>query len=122
MNRIKELRLGKHLTQEKLGEFLHVQKAAISKYENGRATPSTDILKKLSHVFDVSTDYILGVTDTPAAEPHYYNDPEVAEIANELKNNPGARVLFDAGRELSKESIEEVKKFIEFQKAKEGLD
>ncbi len=71
MNRIKELRTVKHLTQEELGHILNVQKAAISKYENGRAEPSVDVLKKLSALFGVSSDYILGIsaTDNPDASP-----------------------------------------------------
>lgn len=71
MNRIKELRTSKHLTQEELGRILNVQKAAISKYENARAEPSVDVLKKLSSLFGVSSDYILGIssTDTPDASP-----------------------------------------------------
>jgi transcriptional regulator with XRE-family HTH domain len=52
-------------------------------------------------------------------EPRYYHDPEVAEMANQLKDNPDMRVLFDASRDLKKESIEEVVKFIQYQKAKE---
>jgi transcriptional regulator with XRE-family HTH domain len=53
------------------------------------------------------------------SEPRYYHDPEVAEMANQLKDNPDMRVLFDASRDLKKESIEEVVKFIQYQKAKE---
>jgi toxin-antitoxin system, antitoxin component, xre family len=52
----------------------------------------------------------------------YYDDPEVAAIANEMKDNPNIRVLFDASRGLSKESIEEVRRFVEYQKAKERGD
>lgn len=64
MNRIKELRTAKHLTQEELGNILSIQKAAISKYENGRADPSMDILRKMAALFNVSTDYILGISAT----------------------------------------------------------
>lgn len=72
MNRIKELRAAKNLTQEKLGEILNVQKAAISKYENGRADPSVDILKRMARYFNVSSDYLLELSDTarpPIAPP-----------------------------------------------------
>ena len=65
MNRIKELRKQHELTQEELGSIINVQKAAISKYELERATPSTDILKKLADYFNVSVDYLLGRTDEP---------------------------------------------------------
>ena len=60
MNRVKELRKQKHITQEELGKVLDIQKAAISKYENGRAEPSTEVRKKMSAYFGVSIDYLLG--------------------------------------------------------------
>ena len=64
MNRVKELRKQKHITQEELGKVLDIQKAAISKYENGRAEPSTEVLKKMSAYFGVSIDYLLGNSPT----------------------------------------------------------
>lgn len=67
MNRVKELRKQKHITQEELGKVLDIQKAAISKYENGRAEPSTEVLKKMSAYFGVSIDYLLG--NPPAKSP-----------------------------------------------------
>lgn len=71
MNRIKELRVAKGLTQEELGNILNVQKAAISKYENGRAEPSVDILRKMTSFFNVSSDYLLGMSELvqPPAAP-----------------------------------------------------
>lgn len=66
MNRVKELRKQKHITQEELGKVLDIQKAAISKYENGRTEPSTEVLKKMSAYFGVSIDYLLG--NSPAKE------------------------------------------------------
>ena len=65
MNRIKELRTQRKITQEELGNIINVQKAAVSKYELGRAVPSTDVLTKLANYFNVSVDYLLGRTDEP---------------------------------------------------------
>jgi len=65
MNRIKELRTQRKITQEELGKIINVQKAAVSKYELGRAVPSTDVLTKLANYFNVTTDYLLGRTDEP---------------------------------------------------------
>ena len=58
-NRFKDLRVAHGWTQEKLGKMLNVQKAAVSKYERGVATPSSEVLKKMSAIFNVSTDYLL---------------------------------------------------------------
>lgn len=59
-NRIKKLRTAHRLTQEELGKKLNVQKAAISKYENGTVIPNCEVLKRLAAIFNVTTDYLLG--------------------------------------------------------------
>ena len=59
MNRLKELRKAKHLSQEELGNVLGVQKAAVCKYETGRVALPNEMLMKLCDFFDVSADYIL---------------------------------------------------------------
>lgn len=66
MNRIKDLRKQKGLTQEELGKLLNVQKAAVSKYELGRAVPSTDVLMKMAKIFGVTTDHLLGRPSSPS--------------------------------------------------------
>ena len=80
MNRIKELRELNNETQEELGKILNVSKATISKYEKGTVEVSNDTLIKLANHFDVSTDYILGRTDTPIS----INEP--IEIAASTKD------------------------------------
>ncbi len=47
-------------TQLELSKLLHVTKSTISMYERNERTPSPDILKKYSQLFDVSIDYLLG--------------------------------------------------------------
>lgn len=47
MNRLKELRKAKHLSQEELGSVLGVQKAAVCKYETGRVALPNEMLMKL---------------------------------------------------------------------------
>lgn len=59
MERLKWLRKSRGISQEKLGEMLGVQKAAVSKYEKGIVIPSPEVLKKLSGTFGVSIDYLL---------------------------------------------------------------
>ena len=67
MSRIKELRRKNGWTQEYLGNLVDVQKATISKYEKGIVEPSTEVLKKMSILFNVSTDYLLGRDNVPVA-------------------------------------------------------
>lgn len=59
-SKIRELRLSKKMTQKELAEMLNVTPQAVSKWERNLSYPDLDTLVKLSRVFDVSTDSILG--------------------------------------------------------------
>ncbi len=63
MNRVKQLREENNWTQEHLGSLLNVKKAAISKYETGRAALTDDTICILVRIFQVSADYLLGISD-----------------------------------------------------------
>ena len=59
VNRIKELRSNRGITQEELGKLLGVKKAAVSKYENGRINIPSAVLSRLMDIFSVSADFLL---------------------------------------------------------------
>lgn len=61
--RIKNLRDELDLTQEDLGKVLNVSKPTISRYEADTNEPNTDTLKKLAEYFNVSLDYLMGLTN-----------------------------------------------------------
>lgn len=62
--RIRQLRIGKNMTQEMLGEKIGVKKAAIYKYENGLVVNlKRDIIEKLANVLEVSPSYLMGLDD-----------------------------------------------------------
>ena len=63
--KIHDLRIQRGLTQTELGQMLHVSKSVISAYENGVHQPPYNILIRLSGIFGVSCDYLLGVADRP---------------------------------------------------------
>lgn len=62
--KLKRLRLEKELTQQQLADKLGVNRATVSSYETSALYPSVDILIKICHVFQVSADYLLGISDT----------------------------------------------------------
>ena len=62
-NTIKELLTEAGMTQEELGMLLNVQNAAVSKYESGKVPLTGETLLKLSKIFNVSTDYLLGAEE-----------------------------------------------------------
>lgn len=59
-NKIRELRVSKKLSQKQLAEFLNVTPQTISKWELNKSYPDIEMLVKISQIFDVSTDSILG--------------------------------------------------------------
>lgn len=63
MNKIRELREKAKMKQSDLGHLLNVKEAAISKYETGKVPLTTDTIIKLSEIFHVSADYILGIEE-----------------------------------------------------------
>ena len=58
--RLKEIRLMKKLTQREVADMLGVSSVAYSRYENGTREPSIDILLKLSSIYNISVDYLIG--------------------------------------------------------------
>lgn len=61
--RIHALREESRILQSDLAKKLDVSRTTISNYENGYSFPDLSTLAALSQYFDVSTDYLLGITD-----------------------------------------------------------
>lgn len=58
---IKRLRREKNITQEQLAEYLGITSRAISQWECDRTAPDISQLPALCHIFDVSSDVLLGI-------------------------------------------------------------
>lgn len=58
-DRIKQLRKEVSWSQDELAKQISADARQISRYENGKITPSADALIKLAEVFNVSIDYLL---------------------------------------------------------------
>ena len=63
--RIRELREDNDLTQKRLAKELNCSQQVYSNYELGQRDIPTDILIKLSKFYNVSSDYILEISDSP---------------------------------------------------------
>lgn len=59
--RIKELRKNHGWTQAQVAEEIGVTKSVISFYENKDRSPSPEVLVKFAELYQVSTDYLLGI-------------------------------------------------------------
>lgn len=63
--RIIDLREKRDWTQTRLASELGISKSIMSKIENGSRKLSTEELDKLSDIFNVTADYLLGRNDYP---------------------------------------------------------
>lgn len=60
MNRLKELRKEKDITQQELAEEIGVTKLSVSNWENGKHEIKSDKAQTLTDYFGVSVGYLLG--------------------------------------------------------------
>lgn len=100
MNRIRSLRKEAGMSQKELAARLGVKGGAvISKYEKEANGLSADTLRMLSLIFDVSVDYILGISDekrrgTSLSAPHITWDAlALVESADALAEGQRATLL-----------------------------
>ncbi len=64
--RIRDLREDADLTQQKVADYLHCSQSLYAYYESGKRNLPVDNLIALAKLYNVSTDYILGLTDNPS--------------------------------------------------------
>ena len=82
-----------------------------------------DVLEPLAKALNTTPAYLMGWTDSqqsiePKTTEGYYDDPEAAEFAEYLRTRPGARMLFSAAKDISKEDMEKAVEYIELLKLK----
>ena len=63
--RLRDLREDRDLLQRQVAERLRCAQRVYSNYERGERDIPTDILIRLSEFYDVSVDYLLGLTNNP---------------------------------------------------------
>lgn len=57
--KLKELRVNCHMTQDDIAELLDMSRTSFSKYENGAANPPLNVLRKLSAIYNVPIEYLI---------------------------------------------------------------
>ena len=67
-DRVKKLRKAKKQSQNEVGKALGKSRESISKYELGEREPDPNVIALLAKHFNVSSDYMLGITDDSEKE------------------------------------------------------
>lgn len=81
MERIKNLREDKDLSQTKIAELLNCTQTTYSRYETGNLNIPIDALIKLAIYFNTSIDYLIGLTDE---KKPYKRSPKAPQLRNRV--------------------------------------
>ena len=116
--RIAELRKSRGMSQKALGDKLHVTQGAVSQWENERTLPDTQQQRAIASFFDVSLDYLTGLSNDPKAISQSYSvsasmdmsassaeDQEIWALRESLRRDPDRKILFDAAANVPAEDI-----------------
>ena len=84
-DKVKSLREQLNITQSELAKRLGLTRSSVNGWEMGLSVPSTPLLIKLSRIFDVSTDYLLGIEKGATLKIDNLSDKEVAILVDLIK-------------------------------------
>lgn len=113
MNRLKELRLEKGLTQEKLANKLGINRTTIAKIESGDRDLTLDHIQRMSAFFGVPYDYLLGKTNNRT------NTIQVIDMTNSKDGvTPIQMEVLKKIDDLNVKDLEQIMDYIDFIKSK----
>ena len=87
--KVKKLREQKGLSQAELARQLGITRSSVNAWEVGISVPSTQYIVDLAGVFDISTDYLLGVDSSSTVSVAGLTDSDILlvhSIIEHLKN------------------------------------
>ena len=100
---IKRLRREKDITQEQLAEYLGITSRAISQWECDRTAPDISQIPALCHIFDVSSDVLLGIDIEKTNEEIKRYLTEAAELGNQGKGSERTALLREANKKFPRD-------------------
>lgn len=111
-DRLVELRKSKKLTQQGLADKLKITRSSLSQYEIGNRQPDYETLKKIADFFEVTTDYLLGYSNTkPVVEEE--------KTPYNVTDDPDLQIAFKEAADFSEEARRQTIDFINYLKEKE---
>ena len=105
--RIREVRMMRGITQEKLAEMADISRVMIGRYETTDQLPALDTLIRIADALGVSTDYLLGRTEAmdAAFTGKYVEPPKPPRTAGKLPRTAAELETFV--REIVEEVLKE---------------
>lgn len=92
--RLRDLRTAKQVSQSDVARYLGIERASYSAYESGVSRP-VRYMDKLAIYFNVSTDYLLCLSDDPQPQKRGLNDDEKQLIDQYWQLNNDGRIALN---------------------------
>lgn len=99
-----KIRDSKGLKDSDVSRGTGISSSVLSDWKKGRYSLKYDKLQKIAEFLGVTTDQLTGVQTNE--QPGYYINSETADIAQEIYETPGMRILFDAARDSRPEDLQ----------------
>ncbi|MCC0662526.1 helix-turn-helix domain-containing protein [Clostridioides sp. ZZV15-6383] len=118
--RLKELRLKKKLKQSELGKEIGISASTIGMYEQGRRFADQSTLIKLAQYFNVTTDYLLGFSETnysvnatiaglsPIREDEIITNESINETIKSKQKDVLIKKLYSESQKLNNNELEAI--------------
>lgn len=118
--RLKQLLSETDITHQDLADILGVQRQTVSLYTNGQIRPDIGALAVIAQHFDVTTDWLLGLTNDRKSKPTATDELGLSEEAvNKIKSYGDSKVF---GRIRSFSSLDLIISHIDFEELLQELD
>lgn len=115
--RLKECRLRRGLQQDELARLLKTNASTMSRIENGKKQPDPEMIIMIAELFNVSTDYLLGLVD----DPNTTHDEYMSEMVEKYKFI-GTVFSEEILKELPQDRLENVIKYLNEQYTLSKMD
>lgn len=110
---IKKLRQELHMSQDELAKKTgYTDRSSIAKIEAGHVDLNESKIATFAKALNTTPALLFGWPEPEEEKSGYYLDPEAAELAQELHDNPDLRAMLDASRNVSPESLKTIIKMI----------
>lgn len=113
-------------SQKEVAEAIGVSPQTFNTWVRGIALPRMGKVELLVNYFGINKSDLIDEhqqsknTDTQSDKIHWYQDPETAEIAQRIFDDPNLRTLFDSAKDAAPEDLATVQAMLEALLRKEG--
>ena len=103
-------------SQREFAKFIGIPHTTLFSILKNVGGASIDNIIKICKGLGITADDLAKIGEDEDANKGYYTNPDAAEYAEMLRTRPGARLLFSAAKDISREDLQKAVEYIEFLK------